>query len=227
MKIKKIAACMLAGALVCALSAGCGDSKGELILIGEDGSSLMSDVSEEENASSDDAKEENGELASGTQTAEEGTPSEIYVYICGEVSVPGVYVLKSGARLCDAVEAAGGMTDNASRTYWNLARVLEDGEMIYVPTIEEAAERDFSELASSEEDSGQEPGGISEDGRVNINTATEEQLMTVPGIGEAKAKSIIAYREENGSFNSIEDIVNVSGIKDGLFQQIKDYITVD
>jgi competence protein ComEA len=120
------------------------------------------------------------------------------------------------------------MTESASRTYWNLAMELSDGQMIYVPTMEEAAERDFSPLsADGTAVSDGEPGGIDGDGKVNINRATKEQLMTIPGIGEAKADSIIAYRETNGDYAAIEDIMNVSGIKDGLFQSMKEYITVD
>jgi competence protein ComEA len=201
----------------------------------------------------------------GDSTEEDG----LYIYICGEVINPGVYILDATARLCDAVEAAGGMTESASRTYWNLAMQLSDGQMIYIPSMEEAAERDFSPLTaegtsgtdgtgsasgagdaagSTGTDAGNSSGagstatangstgsssgsvsssGISADGKVNINTATKEQLMTVPGIGSAKADSIIAYRETNGAYAAIDDIMNVSGIKEGLFQSMKEYITVD
>jgi competence protein ComEA len=198
-----------------------------------------------------------GTDGSGDSTEEDG----LYIYICGEVINPGVYILDATARLCDAVEAAGGMTESASRTYWNLAMQLSDGQMIYIPSMEEAAERDFSPLtadAGGTDDTGSAGGsggtsgagstnggtgsssgstgangsdgnasGISADGKVNINTATKEQLMTVPGIGSAKADSIIAYRETNGSYAAIDDIMNVSGIKEGLFQSMKEYITVD
>jgi competence protein ComEA len=188
-----------------------------------------------------------GTDGSGDSTEEDG----LYIYICGEVINPGVYILDATARLCDAVEAAGGMTESASRTYWNLAMQLSDGQMIYSPSMEEAAERDFSPLTAADAGSidgagssgssgsgslgstggtgsaGSSTAGISADGKVNINTATKEQLMTVPGIGSAKADSIIAYRETNGSYAAIDDIMNVSGIKEGLFQSMKEYITVD
>lgn len=222
------------GLLFCFLLAGCGDSGSTLILAGEDAGQMDSaprDTPEEDTGAMSGLKAEDTDDAALTADEQERQPENagVCVYICGEVQNPGVYVLAEGARLCDAVEAAGGMTESASRTYWNLARVLDDGEMIYVPTTEEAEQRGQTELYPSGENGGQEQsgGGISADGRVNINSATEEQLMTIPGIGEAKAKSIIAYREENGNFASIDDIVNVSGIKDGLFQQIKEYITVD
>jgi competence protein ComEA len=212
-------------------------------------------------ATSADVSGTNGADATGADTSGSGDSTEedgLYIYICGEVINPGVYILDATARLCDAVEAAGGMTESASRTYWNLAMQLSDGQMIYIPSMEEAAERDFSPLLAADASgsgagssgntdgtssaggtdsaggangssatAGTDTGGISADGKVNINTATKEQLMTVPGIGSAKADSIIAYRETNGSYASIDDIMNVSGIKEGLFQSMKEYITVD
>ena len=178
-----------------------------------------------------------GNASEHTGSDDSETSEGVYVYICGEVTNPGVYILPESARICDAVDAAGGMTEQASRNYWNLAKELGDGEMIYIPTIEEANERGFSELdAAGDAASGfstdaaakeQQTSGISSDGRVNINAATKEELMTIPGIGETRADSIVAYRKENGNFGAIEDIMNVSGIKDATFQKIKNYITVD
>lgn len=140
----------------------------------------------------------------------------LVVYVCGEVVNPGVYELTSGMRICDAVDAAGGLTKKASRDYWNLAEELTDGQMLYFPTAEEAKKR---------EESAAEPGGTA-DGKVNINTADISQLLTIPGIGQTRAEAVLAYRQENGSFQSIEDIMKVSGIKNGLFERMKDYITV-
>jgi competence protein ComEA len=141
----------------------------------------------------------------------------ILVYICGAVKSPGVYELAGGSRICDAVEAAGGLTDEASREYWNLAELLSDGEMLYFPTVEEAEER---------QESGAESTGASvDDGRININTADADQLMQIPGVGESRAEAILSYRRENGSFSCIEDIMKVSGIKNALFEKMKDYIT--
>lgn len=147
-----------------------------------------------------------------------------YVYVCGQVTAPGVFEMPAGSRVCDAIEAAGGLTENASREYWNLAKEVSDGEMIYVPTTEEA-----EELGRSERDSGETQGaaeGVTGDGRINLNTASKEQLMTIPGVGESKADSIIAYREEQGRFRSTEDVMNISGIKEGMYAKIKDYISV-
>ena len=139
--------------------------------------------------------------------------SLIYVYVCGEVANPGVYALPEGSRICDAVDAAGGMTDAAADEYLKLAGLLTDGEKIDVPDRTEA-----EELAEAE--------AAEESGLVNINTADEAELMTLTGIGEAKAAAIIAYREENGAFSSTEELMEISGIKEGVFNQIKDQITV-
>ena len=101
----------------------------------------------------------------------------VQVYVCGEVAAPGVYQLKDGMRICDAVEAAGGLTKAASREYWNLAEKLSDGQMIYFPTEEEARERKASAEAAG--------ATVEEsDGRIDINTADATQLVTIPGIGE-------------------------------------------
>ena len=144
--------------------------------------------------------------------------ARICVYVCGAVCEPGIYELEEGARVYEAVELAGGMTEEASEASVNLAREAEDGGQIYIPTLEEAASQ------------GVVPGaeGASADvpRKVNINTASAEELMTLTGIGEAKAKSIMRYREENGGFQSTEELMEISGIKEGVFEKIKDDITI-
>lgn len=151
------------------------------------------------------------------------TEASCCVYICGAVETPGVYTLPEGSRVCDAFAIAGGLKQNAAEDYWNQARVLADGEMIYVPTLEEAEERkqsgDVSSMIESVDDS--------TNGKVNINTASKQQLMTIPGVGEAKAQAIISYREANGSFSSIDEVKKVEGIKDGVFAKMKEYIVIN
>lgn len=175
--------------------------------------------------------EEATELETQTETLQstevreipEDTPKVCYVYICGAVQNPGVYTLPEGSRVCDAFEAAGGLALDAAEDYWNQARVLADGEMIYVPTLEEAKERkgsgDISKVTEDTDDS--------KAGKVNINTASKQQLMTIPGIGEMKAEAIVSYREEHGSFSSIEEVKKVEGIKDGVFAKMKEYIVIN
>lgn len=149
------------------------------------------------------------------------------VYICGSVVNPGVYYMDHGTRICDLVDMAGGMTAEACTNYWNLAEELYDGRMIYVPTAKEIEENLSPELWK--QSSGQSAGesSTSSSGKVNINTAAKEQLMTLSGIGESKADSIIKYRTENGSFSAVEDITKVSGIGEAMFNKIKDDITVN
>lgn len=159
--------------------------------------------------------------AAGTHEENEATVS-CTVHVCGAVERPGVYELPQGSRIYQAIECAGGLSNEADPNYLNQADFVSDGEKVYVPTREEVAEMD-SPLQNVVTQSG-ETGAPS--GLVNLNTASEEQLCTLPGIGSSKARSIIAYREEHGSFDRIESVMNVAGIKDGLFQKIKAYITV-
>lgn len=140
-------------------------------------------------------------------------PTGYFVHICGEVENPGVYQLPQGSRIFEAVEAAGGFTEDAAQSSMNLAEKVADGMQIVILSREEM---DVQESAAKE----------AATGRININTASREQLMTLPGIGESRADDIIRYREESGGFTTIEDIKKVSGIKDAAFQKIKDRITV-
>ncbi len=159
---------------------------------------------------------------------EENASGECAVYVSGAVRKPGVYRYQGVARVCDAIEAVGGLKEGAAADSLNLARKLEDGEQICVLTEKEAARAEKKarreEGASGKEAGGDSSGGDS-GGKVNINTATETELMTLPGIGEAKAALIVGYREEHGKFSKIEDLMQISGIKEGIFQKIKNNIT--
>ncbi|MCR4587789.1 MAG: helix-hairpin-helix domain-containing protein [Lachnospiraceae bacterium] len=176
--------------------------------------------------------ESTAEAASETTSYETEIETEqtangtIYVHVCGAVTTPGVYELPEGSRYFEAVRAAGGFTQDADTDYINMAKQAEDGAKITVPTLEEG-----KALREKKEDLPSEMAGTASSSReaqtqVNLNTATLEQLCTLPGVGETRARSILAYRETHGDFSKIEDIMKVSGIKDGLFQQIKDRITV-
>ncbi len=171
----------------------------------------------------------NSQFQNDTQAeikVESSEEQQIYVYVCGAVQNPGVYSMPEGSRICDVFDTAGGLTADAATDYWNQASLLVDGEMIYVPTVKELEERQMSPMDSM---------GVSEvhpdkeetDGRININTASKEQLMSIPGIGETRADAILSYREENGSFSNVEDIMQVDGIKEGMYEKIKDYIKIN
>lgn len=152
---------------------------------------------------------------------------KIFVHICGEVNEPGVYELKEDARVIDAIEAAKGLTKAASQQSVNQAKKLEDSEQIYIPSVKEVAKDIKKSVNSSSNNSCINNEGIIEkSNKININTASQEELTTLPGIGVAKAQKIIAYRQQNGSFSKIEDIMKISGIKEGLFNKISENITV-
>lgn len=151
----------------------------------------------------------------------------VCVFVCGQVKYPDVYELQADARICDAIEAAGGMTDKASTEYWNLAEKIQDGQKIYVPTekeVKQSLEGNLEQMPPSGEYD--KVGEAIDDGKININTASLEQLMTLSGIGESRAQGIITYRTEHGAFTKVEDIMNVSGIGNAIFSKMKDQITV-
>ena len=149
-----------------------------------------------------------------------------YVHICGAVKQPGVYELTADSRLFEAIQMAGGLTEEAADQVLNQAELIEDGSRIYVPTKEEVkAGMDNGDTLTQNEDNAEKAGSTS-DGKVDINTAEKNELMTLPGIGEAKADAIVRYREEHGAFQKIEDLMEVEGIKEGVFQKVKDQIKV-
>lgn len=161
----------------------------------------------------EDVKEEKSD------SEKEKSAENIFVYVCGAVQKPGVYELLPGQRICDAIAAAGGLSEQAAGDSLNQAEVLSDGQMLRVLTIEEAA--------AATEQPGQETAESSHDGRVDINTADVSALMSLPGIGQSKADAIIAYRNEHGAFKAPEELMNISGIKEGVYQKIKDSIKVN
>ncbi len=158
-----------------------------------------------------------GELAPSLQKEELEAEKTIAVHVAGAVRKPGVYYFSQRARVVDAVEKAG-LLDEADLNQLNLARILSDGEKLYVPRVGEV-----TNLV-------QGSGGVFEDssgsGKINLNTASAEQLEELPGIGPALAKRIVDYREKHGYFKNIEDIQNVSGIGSKRFEQIKDLVTI-
>lgn len=154
------------------------------------------------------------------QELEDEKADFIYVYVCGAVKEAGVYELRNGSRVYDGIRAAGGLTEEAAGDTVNQARKLLDEEQIYIPTKEEIS-------SANEWDSQEFTMKAQQDlGLININTADEETLCTLPGVGETRAEAIINYRRAHGNFNSIEDIMNVEGIKNGLFSKIESLITV-
>lgn len=147
---------------------------------------------------------------------------EIIVHITGQVVNQGIVRLEEGSRIIDAIEAAGGATPEANLSKINLAYMLEDGMKLYVPSINDKEEEEYV----SSNNASEKTKNSKETLKVNINTATSEELQKLPGIGEAMASRIITYRKENGKFNKIEDLKEVSGIGEAKFNNIKSYIYI-
>jgi len=259
-----------AGMILCIFMAGCG-SQNEVYLETEVSQETGNPQEPEETETGErlDTPEVPGaeqteepdlpEVSDGKQAAEAAFASETteamlqaervsgkcYVYVCGEVAEPGVYVLESGDRIYEAVEMAGGMTADAGTCAVNLAQSVYDGLMVYIPDSEEAAGMTGSMTsaggsavsaggsvtsADSSVRNGEETSGGTasspEDGRLNLNTASLAELMTLSGIGQTKAQAVVNYRDAHGGFSSVEEIMNVDGIKEGLYNRIRDQIKV-
>jgi competence protein ComEA len=151
------------------------------------------------------------------------TPAPIVVDVSGAVAQPGTYQLPAASRVEDAIEAAGGVEANAFTASLNLAAPLADGSKVLVPEMPAAGE---SPAANNAAASSSAASDSQTNYPININTATKEVLMELPGIGEVKAQSIIDYRTQNGPFTTIEEIQNVSGIGPATFENLKDLITI-
>lgn len=196
---------------------GCADEADVYLASAEEASEMSREEDPKQNSGA-------GRTDLQTEDAETG-PELIFVYVCGCVKNEGVYRLPRGARVFEAIEAAGGFLPEADTSSLNQAEILGDAQKIQVISLEESERmRENSNAVVSDRNAGNNTGGSS---GVNINTADRTELMTLPGIGESKAQKIIDFREQNGAFGSIEEIMNVPGIKEGSFSQIKDLITID
>lgn len=192
--------------LVCVFAlfvTGCGETKGKREIYYDD-------------------KENTEETVNTTEeTFEE---KNVYIQISGAVKNPGVYEVKSGSRIFEVMDLSGGYTEEAATDVVNLARPVKDEMQIYIPTkkeVEMSNQDYFWENYQMPEEEKE-----NSDGRVNLNTATKEELMSLPGIGESKAEAIMDYREKNGGFSDISDIMKISGIKEAAFEKIKELIVV-
>lgn len=269
--LKRAVGFMLAATVF--LCSGC-TKKSELLFDAEDTAAAEYSADTGETAgvgTSEGAASENASAAAEAEQQSEAQVSsansdleqqEICVHVCGAVANPGVYVLPAGSRVYEAVQAAGGFTEDAHESYVNQAQRLPDGVQLVIPTVEQVEAVQQAE-ASGQPDSGAAgentvvsspmamgigiigtdsadaadgtvTGAVAaaslssaDDGKININTASESELCNIPGIGTTRAAAIIAYRQEHGSFQSAEDIMNVSGIKQGTYEKIKDSIKVD
>lgn len=192
--------------LLLSVLAGCGTKPEEIL--------LAADASVQQEAPSH--KQDSIQELSITEPQEDLVQTDtIFVYVCGAVCNPGVYELPAESRAYEAVTQAGGMQEEAAGTAVNLAEVLTDGQKLQIPFQGEVSDAQVSDS-----------GEVTTDSRVNINTASLEELTTLKGIGQTRAEQILEYREKHGSFASPEAIMNVDGIKQGTYDKIKDNIRV-
>lgn len=169
------------------------------------------------------------------ERTDESKEKYIVVFLCGAVENEDVYILYEGSRLYEAIREAGGFLYNADTAYHNLARELKDGERIYIPTVEETYDRSLNEkikdvesvYTDKKQDDRMVSGLKSSEVCVNLNTAEETELILLPGIGQSRARKIIEYRNKVGRFDTIEEIMNVSGIGNAMFEQMKDNLCVE
>ena len=183
------------------------------------------DVTALSTSSSKQSSQSLSEASSQSKTeGSEKVKSKVTVDVKGAVVNPGVYTLKAGARVTDVIQEAGGMTEDADAKSVNLAASLSDEEVIYV------ANKDENVSVLDQTGTGQvsDKGGqaVSKDGKINLNTATSEQLQTISGIGAKRTEDIIAYRESHGGFQSVDDLKNVSGIGDKTLDKIRESLYV-
>lgn len=240
-----------AGLLLAALFILGGCTKKELLLLDEEEPFSMTEAAVQTTVAEETPlTETKPENLAQTETTKEtappvrAEPDVICVHVCGAVQLPGVYELRPGSRVYEAVQAAGGFTEEADQDYVNQAQELADGVKLVIPTLEEAerALEGKTPADGLQEEAGARIGIVADtsfaetesigqekdkNGRININTASEAQLCDIPGIGATRAAAIAAYREANGSFQKPEDIMKVNGIKEGMYEKIKDSISVN
>lgn len=192
-----------------------------------------------ENKNSQESVDENNEEIKKEQVIEENENNDdMYIYITGEVNEPGVYILKEGSRISDAINIAGGITQNANLDKINLVYLLKDGMKINIPNnLDLKNNPNYIYITMSSGDEKNDSDSINKNNnsndvsafkvsKVNINTATQTELETLPGIGPSLALKIINYRKENGKFKDIEELKNVSGIGENKYEEIKKYIYI-
>lgn len=206
----------------------------------ESSSPIEQEVQEVQAVIGEQGNQEEQEEQQTLQTLQtlETTQQEIYVYICGAVNNPGVYQVENNSLLNDAVNIAGGLTQNAAINNINLVLLINQNMTIYIPTQDEVDNQLYTgEVVTLGSNTQNQQTGASTSAQqqeiqsstnqqININTATKYELMSIPGVGEVTADAIINYRDEHGSFISIDELTNVDGIGEGKLNRFRDYICV-
>ena len=207
--------------LFCSVAlSGCRDRQSEMLLAGQNETENtrtpeVTEAVDAEITKTAEVEKQTEPVESQPETVE--TPAKIFVDVCGAVANPGVYEMEDDSRIFQVIEAAGGFLPEAATRLVNQAQPVSDGQQIYVPTQEEAEAGNYP-MPEESTSTLESP--------VNINIADAAALKTLTGIGEAKAQAILSYREEHGAFSTVEEIMQVPGIKESTFSAIKDKIAV-
>ena len=238
----KLTGLLLAAAVLC--MTGCG--KSGVIYLEQDKNKFSEDALPETERESKPDPGSDVQAVSEEWSEEEsldGADSRtVTVFVCGAVRMPGVYELPDASRAKAAVDAAGGFREDADTEWCNLAQLLYDGQKLRIYSLQETRTLESEGFAEDDADySANTAGRLKEDtagtlsvpsaaeteGRINLNTATQEQLMTLPGIGDARAEAILSWRRQHGAFVRIEQIKEISGLKNAVFSQIKELICAE
>ena len=213
MRLISLKTCKVPAIVICMLAAGicysCGGHPDPSVGSGYEG--IVLELGDSGSGQDGLGKLDSGQSDPGRGDSAQSPAAMVYVHVCGMVEQPGVYGLTEGSRVYEAVEAAGGIRDGGAADYLNLAETLKDGMKLEVPSESQAEEWKAQGIKPAADPEAKARH------MVNLNTATREELMSLRGIGESRAEDIIRYRETYGGFQSIEDIMNVSGIKDAAF----------
>ncbi len=166
---------------------------------------------------------EENQLPEGNTVEEDARPKVMYTDIKGSVKEPGIYSFSSEERVYDVLKRAGGLLEEADSDRINFSAKIEDQQVLYIPAVGEELPEHLDQLASSE---GKQSTADSEPSKININTASPSELQQIPGIGSVKAKEIFRFREENGSFQKVEDLQEISGIGEKTVEKLKNFVTI-
>lgn len=166
---------------------------------------------------------EENQLPEGNTVEEDVRPKVMYTDIKGSVKEPGIYSFSSEERVYDVLKRAGGLLEEADSNRINFSAKIEDQQVLYIPAVGEELSEHLDQLVSSE---GKQSTADSEPSKININTASPSELQQIPGIGSVKAQEIIRFREENGSFQKVEDLQEISGIGEKTVEKLKNFVTI-
>ena len=166
---------------------------------------------------------EENQLPEGNTVEEDVRPKFMYTDIKGSVKEPGIYSFSSEERVYDVLKRAGGLLEEADSDRINFSAKIEDQQVLYIPAVGEELPEHLDQLVSPE---GKQSTADSEPSKININTASPSELQQIPGIGSVKAQEIIRFREENGSFQKVEDLQEISGIGEKTVEKLKNFVTM-